>query len=495
MRRPATLLAAATVAAALVRCPIAPAQAVPALVGPAPVGLGTEPWRLERVELADGVLLEGLIDEAGPDAVFVDVVKRPPGRPMYVVTWGPITRDRIRRLEPLPAAEHDRLAARIDTFFAARETATGGKTPAESLPGLRRDGDAGPWRHESAAFTFESTADAASSRDAMARLEEVFGAFELLVPPTVRAGETAPPTVRICGTAAEYAAVQRQLGVRLENPAFYAAGRRLLVASSDLPAVTARQREAAEANAVAARRLEELDRDFAARLESLVAELERGRAAAAHREQIVQQVRGRWRKERDAEAGRIEAANRANQARVAVARREFYGRLAHEAWHAYADTRLRARGDGRLPRWLDEGLAQVLEAAPIDAGELRLGAPDPRRLAAVHQALRDGSLPPLADVLRAGPEQFLAGHATAAADAERMYLVSWALALDLAILAPVLSPAAVAGLCDEAPAADAVRRFETLVGTSLAAFEPAWRRRLLDLRPRDRAGRPVTQAR
>ena len=39
MRRPATLLAAATVAAALVRCPIAPAQAVPALVGPAPVGL------------------------------------------------------------------------------------------------------------------------------------------------------------------------------------------------------------------------------------------------------------------------------------------------------------------------------------------------------------------------------------------------------------------------------------------------------------------------
>jgi hypothetical protein len=76
-----------------------------------------------------------------------------------------------------------------------------------------------------------------------------------------------------------------------------------------------------------------------------------------------------------------------------------------------------------------------------------------------------------------------------------MYLVSWALALDLAILAPVLSPAAVAGLCDEAPAADAVRRFETLVGTSLAAFEPAWRRRLLDLRPRDRAGRPVTQAR
>jgi hypothetical protein len=224
----------------------------------------------------------------------------------------------------------------------------------------------------------------------------------------------------------------------------------------------------------------------------LAAEMDGARVAPAARDQIMQQVRARWKKEREAEALRIDAANRVNQARVTAARREFYGRLAHEAWHAYADTRLRTGGQGRLPRWLDEGLAQVLEAAPIDAGEIRLGDPDPRRLAALQQGLRDGSMPALADVIRAGPEQFLATHAQAAAGSGRMYLVSWGLALDLAILAPVLSPSAVAGLCAASPDAEPVALFEVLVGMPVADFEAAWRRRILDLRPRHPNGGPVT---
>jgi hypothetical protein len=476
MRRGVAMLAAVVAALAAGQCGTAAAQG----------GLGTEPWRLEAVELSDGVRLEGLIDEAGPDVVFVDVVKRPPGRPMFIVTWGPIGRGRIRRLERLPAAEHARLAARVEASRAGR--AAGGP-PA---PELRRDGDAGPWRYESATFTFESTADAASSRDAVVRLEEVFNAFELLVPATVRAADAARPKVRICGSAAEYRDVQQALGVRLENPALYAAGQRLVAAWSDLPDVAARQAAAAEANAAAAKSLKDRDRELPDRLRALAADLERAKLAPAARDQIVQQVRARWKKERDAEVVRIDTANRGNQARLTAARREFYGRLAHEAWHAYADTRLRAGGRGRLPRWLDEGLAQVLEAAPIDAGEIRLGDPDPHRLAALQQGLRDGTLPAVADVIRAGPEQFLATHAHASAGSARMYLVSWGLGLDLAILAPVLSPSAVAGLCAAAADAEPVARFEALVGMPVAEFEAAWRRRILDLRPRPATVGPVT---
>ncbi|MFN9368705.1 MAG: hypothetical protein ACK6CT_08045 [Planctomycetia bacterium] len=480
MRRGVGGVAAAILAVASCHCDPALAQG----------GLGMEPWRLEAVELSDGVRLEGLIDEVGQNVIFVDVVKRPPGRPMYIVSWGPISRERIRKLETLPAADHERLAARVEDFLAGREAAAAGAKPA----GLRRDGESGPWRYEAAAFTFESTADAASSRDAIVRLEEVFGAFEVLVPPTVRAADAARPHVRICGTAAEYRELQRLLGVQLENPALYAAGRRLLASSSDLPGVAARQGAAAEANAAAMRRLKELDRELADRLKALIADLERERVLPAAREQLVQQVRARWKKEREAESLRIEAANRVNVGRLTAVRREFYGRLAHEAWHAYADTRLRAGGEGRLPSWLDEGLAQVLEGAPIDAGEIRLGDPDPRRLAAVQHGLRDGSLPAVSDVIRAGPEQFLAGHAQAAARSERMYLVSWALALDLAIVAPVLSPTAVTALCAEPPGGDPVRQFETLVGMPVAAFEPAWRRRILDLRPRTPPLRQVIPA-
>lgn len=476
MCRGVAVLAAVVAALAAGQCGPATAQG----------GLGTEPWQLEAVELSDGVRLEGLIDEAVPGVVFVDVVKRPPGRPMFIVTWGPIARGRIRTIDRLSAAAHDRLAARVEAFRAGRE-AGGGPGPE-----LRRDGDAGPWRYESATFTFESTADAASSREAVVRLEEVFSAFELLVPATVRAADVARPKVRICGTAAEYRDLQRSLGLNLENPALYAAGQRLVAAWSDLPEVAAREAAAAEANAAAARRLRDNDRELADHLRALVADLERAKLAPAARDKIVQQVRARWTKEREAEAAWIDTANRGNQARLAAARREFFGRLAHEAWHAYADTRLRAGGQGRLPRWLDEGLAQVLEAAPIDAGEIRLGDPDPRRLAALQRGLRDGSLPAVADVIRAGPEQFLATHAQTTAGSERMYLVSWGLALDLAILAPVLSPSAVADLCAAAADVEPIARFETLVGMPVADFEAAWRRRVLDLRPRPGSGGPVT---
>ena len=426
--------------------------------------------------------LEGLIAApvagaaADEDVFFVQVV-RPPGRPMYLITWGPLAAERVAHLQRLSTDEHNRLADRIGAFRADRERRLNAETTIE----LSRADEGEPWTYAADEFVLESTADPGVTREAVLRLTQVFGALESLVPPMVEQG---PPTkVRLCGTTAEYRGQQEALGIRVANPAFFVPARRLLVAGSDMSAMVSQRRTAAAANAMAARRLEELDRRLGARLKALATDLERQGMPAAQRADVVQKARTRWLLERAADEARIEAADRENEARVAAARRTFYARLAHEAWHAYAETRLRLPDAPGLPPWLDEGLAQVVESAPLEAGELRLDAADPGRLAALQALLRDGAAPPLADILRAKADQFIAGHAGAAEASGRAYLVAWGLAFDLAVAEPRLTPQAVAAL-GRADGGDPVTRFEQLTGMPLDRFEPAWRRRITTIRRR-----------
>jgi len=449
-------------------------------------GLVTAPWNLEAIELRDGRRLEGLIvtpahdRPADDEDVFFVQVVRPPARSMYVITWGPLAADRVAAFDRLPPVEHDRLAGRVQAFRDDRERRLNAAT---AVP-LARTGHDGPWRYDAADFTLESTADAATTREATLRLEQVFGALANLVPPARAAAADVRTTVRLCSNAGEYARLQESLGVRVGNPAFFLPARRLLVAGGEMPEIAAERKAADEANAAAARRLDVLDRQLAGQLKALATDLEKQGLPAAERADIVQKARGRWKLEREAEAARIESANRDNAARVERARRGFYARLAHEAWHAYAEARLRPGNGDRLPVWLDEGLAQVVEAAPLEAGELRLDAPDPLRLAALRDLIKKGLAPPLERILQAGEEQFVAGHSGSREDNGRAYLVAWGLALDLAVLEPVLNPTALAALCKPAGGdADPVPRFAALVGMPLERYEAAWRRRILELRP------------
>lgn len=439
-------------------------------------GLATAPWKLEAIELKDGRRLEGLI--AAPpagvtdeDVFFVQVV-RPPGRPMYLITWGPLAAERVLHFQRLPGDEHDRLADRIRSF---RERRLNGETTIA----LSRTDEGDPWKYATDEFVLESTADPGVTREAAVRLTQVFGALETLVPPMAAQGS--PTKVRLCGTTAEYRGQQEALGIRVANPAFFVPARRLLVAGSDMSALVSQRRAAAAANAMAARRLEELDRQLGPRLKALAADLERQGMPDAQRADIVQKARTRWLLERAADVARIEAADRENEARVAAARRSFYARLAHEAWHAYAETRLRLPDAPGLPPWLDEGLAQVIESAPLEAGELRLDAADPSRLTALQALLRDGVAPPLADILRADADAFIAGHAAATEASGRAYLVAWGLAFDIAVAEPLLTSRAIAAL-GRSDGGDAVARFEQLTGMPLDRFEPAWRRRIAAVR-------------
>lgn len=448
-----------------------------------PTGLTTAPWALESLELRDGRRLEGLVLAADPaagdgdrDIRFLQVVQ-PPGRPMYVITWGPLPPERVAAVERLPGEAHERLAARVTAFLEGRQR----RMETETAVRLDRESEDGPWRYLSSGIDVSSTADAASTRAAIVTLEQVLGGLASLVPPVVGAAADGPVIVRLCGTAAEYRDEQRQLGISLDSPAFYVPARRLLVAGGDLPALVAAAATADDGLVAATQRYEQLDRSLAERLRSLAADLEGQGFTAAERSAIVQRARQRWERERAADVARLAAARRDGAARLAAARRQFQERLAHEAWHAYADTRLRPAEAAGLPLWLDEGLAQVIESAPFEAGQLRLDAPDPRRLAALQQAVRGDTLPRLADVLAAGQEQFLDGHAGRDGSRGLVYLAAWGLALDTAMLRPVLSPHALAEMARDDR--DPIRRFEQLTGQPLDRYETGWRRRILALRP------------
>ena len=82
---------------------------------------------------------------------------------------------------------------------------------------------------------------------------------------------------------------------------------------------------------------------------------------------------------REIRAG-IEKAARHNEEVFEKATRQVFQTLYHEAFHAYVGNFVFPTGKNELPRWLNEGLAQVFETAVFEAGELRLGHADRLRL-------------------------------------------------------------------------------------------------------------------
>jgi hypothetical protein len=285
--------------------------------------------------------------------------------------------------------------------------------------------------------------------------------------------------VRLCGSLAEYRRIQTGLGLRIENPAFYLPGRRLLVAGSELSTLLAERRVADDLLDSAAQRQAARDENFETLIRELATEEGWQRRSAAERAALVRTARQRHSRERDELEAEIAAAHRDNDALIARARRVFEGWLAHEAWHAYADRRLRAADAPGLPAWLDEGLAQVVESAPVEAGEVRLDLFDRERLARLQEELRIGGVPPVADIVTGGQEPFVAGHT--GRDQAVAYLTAWGLALDLAIIRPVLSAERIRKLT-AAGDADAVAGFEGLVGMPIDRFDREWRERTLGMR-------------
>jgi hypothetical protein len=439
---------------------------------------GADDWKYDVVRLKNGQSFRGLVTEQTPQHVrFVSVTRKPGAPTMFSRQLLP--RAEVDRLELLGDADREALRRRLDALQRERAAlaatlkalAPDGQAPADAVD--RLDLRRVPWpaggrgealEYRSAHFRLVSNAGTGVLWLAATRLEEVYAAYARTLPPRVR---DAPPTaILLTRSLPDYQALARARGHNLLNPAFYDAARNEIVCGSDLE-----------------RMGEELER-VRRHHEALRKELKDREA------DLVRVYKGRKNVPPDllrplAEAAtKIDATEKSNAAAFAAAQERLFRRLYHEAFHAYLANFVYPERDGGLPRWLNEGLAQIFETAIVEAGELRVGHADEARLKELRAALKRGALLPLADLLRSGPRQFQVAHAGDQQASDRYYLASWALAFYLTFDRKLLGTRA---LDDYVRALDrgegATAAFRALVGQPLPQFEKEYLRYLDRLTP------------
>jgi hypothetical protein len=294
----------------------------------------------------------------------------------------------------------------------------------------------------------------------------VYAAYVRCLPPRAKGERT---TVLLPQSRADYQALVRGQGRELLNPAFFDPDKNQIVCAFDWQHMAEElhliQRDHVKLRKELDKREEELRKAYKG---SLPAEF-KTRFADKRRE--------------------IDAVEARNKETFKRAQDRLFQRLFHEAFHAYLLNFVYPPRDGELPRWLNEGLAQIFETAIFEVGELRIGHADKERLDAVRVALGRDALLPLSDLLRCGPKQFQVAHDGDKQVSDRNYLASWALAFYLTFDRKVLgTPALDAYVRDLKRGTDPLDAFRTLTGQPLSKFERDFQDYLKHLRPDGRVG-------
>ena len=195
----------------------------------------------------------------------------------------------------------------------------------------------------------------------------------------------------------------------------------------------------------------------------------------------------RWKKQQDELEQQIHSAEQRNSDEFNRVTERMFVRLFHEAFHAYLENYVYPQADHDVPRWLNEGLAQVFEGGQLESGSLRLDAPDAARLKLLQQDLRSAQVLSLSELLTADEGRFLVLHPGGAQASQRHYLYSWGLAYYLAFRQPILETPALDRYVHPAAAGRSpIERFQMLVNMPLAEFESNWRGEMLKIKPSGR---------
>ena len=442
-----------------------PAVGTPAVETPA-VGTPAE-WPFDELVLTNGGRFRGRILDESAKGVRFQTVRRSPGRPTVTLTLL-FTPDEIARVVRLSAGDRAVLAEKLAGLdpHGSGEREKMAELALAPADWFGRPGAA--LSYESDQFTLISGASEEVTRRAAVRLEQIYTAFARLLPPRELAAPAAKTTtVYLAGSPEEYAKLLGPAVGRLLNPAVYDPVGNRIVCGSDL------RRLGQELTATRLSHAQQL-----AGVDRYEADV---RAAYRGRKPDLDRFLALARRERR----RVWAAERANDRAFDQATRRLFALLYHEAFHSYAGTfvypplpadRVKAGGGpGELPRWLNEGLAQIFETAVVEAGELRVGHADEDRLARVRALLAEtapGGLVPVADLLRADEASFLAAHAGDRGPADRAYLTSWAVAFHLTFdRHAVGTPKFEAFLREVNAGGNPVAAFEALVGRSVPDYE------------------------
>jgi hypothetical protein len=181
---------------------------------------------------------------------------------------------------------------------------------------------------------------------------------------------------------------------------------------------------------------------------------------------------------------RILVVNNQNRDTFERLNRPLFTTLYHEAFHAYLDNFVYPNGELPVPRWLNEGLAQIFETALVETGELRVGHVDARRLSAAQNSLRKKQFPSLEQILDSEHKDFSVAHASDAIHSDRFFQASWALAFYLTFERKLLNtPGLEAYIRLLQRGTNRREAFRELVGQPLAEFERRFHEFILALRP------------
>lgn len=433
-------------------------------------------WPLELLEVADGPVYRGVVvAESEGETEFAEII-RPAGKPMFAVIH-PVPSNKIHRIERLKAKDHENLLRQFERFRYRTRIEAGSM---ESLQ-LKRtgSGNAASWQYVGPWFDLESTADEVMTRRSIVRVEQIFRAYRQLLPAD-HPGETGLK-ILILGSMDDYRGLLRSWGFAVSGPAFYSAGENLIVAGSDLNAFSERLREASLANSTARKDYEQLMESFPKRLSDV---LERMRKAGYGEEEIEREAKLRrtvWQREYDAALARLNLADYRNAAKFDEVTSRMFRQLYHEAFHAYVANYAYSSAEHTMPRWLNEGLAQVFESAQLDAGTLRVDAPDRLRLDRLQRDLQGETSLRVASVLAADEQSFLSLNGNS--DTQQIYLYSWGLAYYLAFESKLLGARQLGDYVRNEREFGPPARFASLVGESVDKFEARWRDAMLSLSP------------
>jgi hypothetical protein len=432
------------------------------LMGVWPGAGAADDWKFDLLRLRSGKSFPGLLVEEGPVEIRFRCVRRSPGSPTVVISTT-FQRSEIERIDKLDVMERAVLERRLKALDPT------GKGEALRMEHLTLDAVA--WirpnqgealRYASAYFVLVSNAREDIVRRAAVRLEQIYAAYARFLPARHQGGS--PTRIYLFRSLAEYQALLKDQGTLILNPSFYDSGKNQIFCASDV------QRLGDELERLRKKHQEILDK--VKEKEASLNAFYKGKIPQPRRRLL------------DAERQEVYDANRKNDAVFREATQLLFQTLYHEAFHAYLANFVYPPAEAAVPRWLNEGLAQIFETALVEAGELRVGHADPDRLARIKKLARDHQVLPVTELLTAGSSKFLVHPAGDEQISDQYYLNAWALSFYLAFDRHVLGTPALDHYVHALKrGADVEEAFRQLVGQSVPEFERGFHQYLLKLRP------------
>lgn len=424
-----------------------------------PSAHAADDWKYDVLTLKNGSVLKGVIVSESPAEVRFRNVRRKPGAPTVVIPPATFARTEIASLDKLSDADRAGLVERLKTLDPKDEAARMDDLELEAAPWVRKDGTA--LRYTSTHFMLLSNAREDIVRRCAVRLEQIYAAYARYLPPRQPQGK--PTRIVLFRALADYHDYLKGQGLNILNPAFFDTRRNQVMCASDLQGISTDLETARKHHAQLLKQLKEDEERKKRQFRGAVPAPIRNAIAAKRKE--------------------IQQAELKNESIFNATTRELFETLYHEAFHAYLANFVYPAEETAVPRWLNEGLAQVFETAIVEAGELRVGHAGGARLTRIKEAARKNEVLPLAELLRSEAKHFLVAHGSDRQTSDRYYLNSWALAFYLTFGRHVLGTEAL----DEY--ASALRRgrepleaFRALVGQPLGQFERDYHDYLLRLR-------------